>query len=91
MKRHEGSPNEEGTCTQIIPTTGSIDTLIHYQVTCSTDAHSQWIISTNASGEKFSNCYILLVQAQWEDSTTEQVKQQDEEVNEEKDTEKSDG
>ena len=37
MKRLEGSPNEEGTCMQIIPTTGSIDTRTHSQVT---DAHS---------------------------------------------------
>ena len=51
----------------------------------------KWNNSTNVSGEKFSNRYILLVQGQWGDSMTEQVKQRDEEVNEEKDTEKSEG
>ena len=40
MKRLEGSPNEEGTCMQIIPMTGSTDAWTHSQVTCSTDAHS---------------------------------------------------
>ena len=46
MNELEGSPNEEGTCMQIIPTSGSTDTLTHSQVTCSSDAHSHMTCST---------------------------------------------
>ena len=45
LKELEGSPNEEGTCSNT-PTTCSTDMVTHSQDTCSTDAHSHVACST---------------------------------------------
>ena len=56
MNELEGSPNEEGTCMQIIPTTGSIDTALktHSQMTCSSNAHSHMTCSTETHSHKYT-------------------------------------
>ena len=51
LKELEGSPNEEGTCSniKIILTTSSTDMVTHSQATCSTDIHSHVACSTNTN------------------------------------------
>ena len=54
MNELEGSPNEEGTCIQIIPKLVVLTLKTHSQMTCSTDAHSHMTCSTETHSHKSS-------------------------------------